>query len=111
MIFAIQRATLHYNSNKTFGLKGTGGFNGFCSTAEYYNLFDPNDNRRKMFLVGQQYENQIPDSAHLQYDRLGNLLIFDPVITSFKIQPPKTETAGARCAKWEFNKEEYVYYE
>ena len=107
--FWIQLATLHYNSNKTFGLKGTfgvGGFNGHCSTAEYYNLFNPNDNRRKMFLVGQQYENQIIDAAHLQYDRLGNLLFFDPVITSFKIQPPKTETAGARCAKWEFNKEE-----
>ena len=107
--FWIQLATLHYNSGKTFGLKGafgTGGFNGHCSTAEYYNLFNPNDNRRKMFLVGQQYENQIMDAAHLQYDRLGNLLFFDPVITSFKIQPPKTETAGARCAKWELNKEE-----
>ena len=59
-----------------------------------------------MFLVGQQYENQIMDAAHLQYDQLGNLLSFDPVITSFKILPPKTEVAGARCAKWEFNKPE-----
>jgi hypothetical protein len=107
--FWIQLASLHYNSNKTFGLKGTfgvGGFNGHCTTAEYYNLFNPNDNRRKMFIVGQQYENQIVDAAHLQYDRLGNPLFFDPVITSFKIQPPKIETAGARCGKWEFNKEE-----
>jgi hypothetical protein len=27
------------------------------------------------------------------------------VITTFIVQAPKTETAGARCAKWEFNKE------
>lgn len=107
--FWIQAATLHYNSNATFGIKGffgIGGVNGPCSTIEYYNLFDSNDMRRKMFLVGQQYVNQIPDSAHLQYDRLGNLLNFDPVITSFKIQPPKTEVSGARCVKWELNKEE-----
>src|SRR5687768_5162173 len=64
--FWIQLASLHYSSHKTFGLKPFagifGGFNGHCSTAEYYNMFDPNDNRRKMFLVGQQYENQIVDA-------------------------------------------------
>ncbi len=32
-------------------------------------------------------------------------LIFDPVITSFVVQEPETEGAGARCAKWEFNKQ------
>jgi hypothetical protein len=52
-----------------------------------------------MFLVGQQYENQIADAAHLQYDRLE--ICFDPVITSFKIQPPKTETAGAALCQME----------
>ena len=57
-----------------------------------------------MFLVGQQYVDQIEDADHLQYDSQGNPLIFDPVITSFHLQMPKTETAGARCAKWEFNK-------
>ena len=102
--FLIQGFSLHYDSYKTFGLE-SGGFNGFCSTAEYYELFDPNDVRRKMFLVGQQYENQIPDAAHMQYDTDGNPINFDPVITTFKIQPPKSRNAGARCAKWEFNKE------
>ena len=57
-----------------------------------------------MFLVGQQYVNQVPDPANLQYDNSGHLLSFDPVITSFRLQDPKIETAGARCAKWEFNK-------
>ncbi len=102
--FVIQGFTLHYNSAPTFSLE-SGGFNGFCSTAEYYDLFEPGDRRKKMFLVGQQYVNQVPDSANLQYDRSGHLLSFDPVITSFRIQDPKTETAGARCAKWEFNKD------
>ena len=97
--------TLHNNSGATFGLQ-LGGFNGLCSTAEYLTLFEDNDLRKKMFLVGQQYVDQIEDEDHLQYDNQNppNLLIFDPVISSFHIQPPKTETAGARCAKWEFNK-------
>ncbi len=99
-----QVLTLHYNSGETFGLKW-GGANGFCSTAEYLNLFNANDIRRKMFLVGQQYKDQIVNPVNLQYDRSGNLLIFDPVITAFTIQPPKTETAGARCVKWELDKE------
>jgi starch-binding outer membrane protein, SusD/RagB family len=103
--FWLQAATLHYNSNETFGFQfWPGGYNGFCSTAEYYKLFSPNDIRRKMFLVGQQYVNQIIDPANLQYDFAGHPLSFDPVITTFVIQDPKTETAGVRCAKWEFNK-------
>jgi len=104
--FWLQGATLHYNSNATFGLEA-GGFNGFCSTAEYYNLFDANDVRRKMFLVGQQYVNQIMDSAHMQYDTDVNLpLDFDPVITKFSNPGPESRMLGARCAKWEFNKED-----
>ena len=108
--FGIQAATLHYNSNLTFGLQ-TGGSNGFCSVQAYLDNFSPNDLRIKMFLTGQQYigETQyvdpVPDSANRQYDRSGNLLVFNPVITSFKVQEPETEGAGARCAKWEFNKQ------
>jgi hypothetical protein len=103
--FWVQAATLHYTSNRTFGLD-FGGFNGFCSTAEYYNIFSPNDVRRKMFLVGQQYVNQIMDSAHIQYDTDVNLpLIFDPVIKSFSNPGPVSRMSGARCAKWEYNKQ------
>ena len=101
--FIIQQLTLHPNSSATFGLE-SGGVNRYCSTAEYYNLFAPADARRKMFLVGQQYINQVPDPANVQFDNSGYPLSFDPVITSFKLQDPKRETAGARCAKWEFNK-------
>jgi starch-binding outer membrane protein, SusD/RagB family len=108
-LFWLQVLTLHYNSGETFGLE-SGGANGFCSTAEFVNLFDELDLRRKMFLIGQQYRNstqyedQVPDAANMQTDSDGNPLAFDPVITTFVIQAPKIETAGARCAKWEFNK-------
>ena len=107
--FYIQVATLHYYSSNTFGLSG-GGVNGFCSTEEYYQIFNPNDYRRRMFLVGQQYlgsvqyADQVPNPANAQTDRLGNPLNFDPVMNTFTIQQPKTESAGARCVKWELNK-------
>ena len=48
--------TLHYQLNGKYGLLSN-PWNGFCSTFEYYNQFDDADNRKKMFLVGQQYDN------------------------------------------------------
>ncbi len=66
--FGIQVATLHYNSNLTFGLD-VGGSNGFCSVQAYLNNFSPYDLRRKMFLTGQQYVGEtqyvdpVPDTA------------------------------------------------
>ena len=110
--FGIQIATLHYNSNLTFGLD-VGGTNGFCSVQAYLNNFSPNDYRRKMFLTGQQYMGEtqyvdpVTDSAmvYTYFPPVIVPLVFDPVIDSFKVQEPKTEGAGARCAKWEFNKQ------
>ena len=41
----------------------------------------------------------------MQYESDRNIpLSFDPVITTFSIPVPKDRVAGARCAKWEFNK-------
>jgi hypothetical protein len=103
-VFLLQLMTLHYFSNLTFGLQ-SGGANGYCSTAEYLAYFSTNDERLRMFLVGQQYENNIRDSAHMQYTRSGYPLSFDPSLPTFKLQDPIIETGGARCAKWEFNRE------
>ncbi len=112
--FYIQGATLHYNSYLTFGLEGTIGLtNGFCSTQAYLDNFSPNDYRRKMFLTGPQYVGEtqyidtVPDPAIMVYTVGPPVipLIFDPVIASFVVQEPATEGAGARCAKWEFNKQ------
>jgi hypothetical protein len=109
--FWLQVGTLHYESGGTFGLSG-GGANGFCSPAAIYNLFDSNDVRRKMWLVGQQYYGQTQyvyetlDSDHLQYDHQVNLpLSFNPEINVFSSADPAFRMAGVRCAKWEFNKE------
>ena len=58
-----------------------------------------------MFIVGQQYINQIPDAAHMQRTDDGLPLSFNPAILQFDIQDPSQwEIAGARCHKWEFEK-------
>jgi hypothetical protein len=62
-----------------------------------------------MFLVGQQYIDGIKDSAHMQYDGNVNIpLNFNPDIKTFSIPLPEAAVAGARCAKWEFNKHSFV---
>ncbi|MGC3945438.1 MAG: RagB/SusD family nutrient uptake outer membrane protein [Chryseolinea sp.] len=103
--FVLQGFTLHYKSIETFGLDDS-GVNGYCSTAEYVNLFDDADKRKQMFLIGQQYAGQIKDEAHRQFDSSNPPvpLSFNPVITSFHLSAPEAEIAGARCVKWEINK-------
>jgi hypothetical protein len=49
--------TLHYQHNLKYSLSGS-PWNGFCSTADYYNTFSDQDRRKQMFLVGQQYDAQ-----------------------------------------------------
>lgn len=101
--FMLQAFTLHYNSAATFGLQ-YGGFNGPCSTSEYLSIFDDLDLRKQMFLIGQQYVGQIEDAEHMQYADYPLVpLSFDPVITTFRLDPPDAQVKGARCAKWEFN--------
>ena len=52
----MQLRTLHYSHKGVYGL-GETPWNGFCSNADFYNKFnDPNDKRKQMFLVGQQYD-------------------------------------------------------
>ena len=87
--FWIQAATLHYDSWRTFGLDG-GGANGHCTTKEYLDIFDSNDVRKRMFLVGQQYLNQtqyvyqVGGPGDIQFETdLGVPLNFDPEITVF----------------------------
>lgn len=99
--FGLQMATLHYQSNETFGITA-GPWNGFCSTADYYNQFDSTDKRKQMFLVGQQYD----PAGKPQIDKQVNLpLIFDPAVTTISSTAPLFRMAGARCAKYEFTKD------
>jgi hypothetical protein len=89
--------TLHYQSNVTFGLTGS-PWNGFCSTADVINKFDPADARKAQFLIGQQYA---ADGITPLNDAQTNLpLIFDPNITALSDASGAFRLAGARNIKY-----------
>ncbi|GAC1426492.1 MAG: RagB/SusD family nutrient uptake outer membrane protein [Flavisolibacter sp.] len=99
--FGLQMATLHYQSNETFGILA-GPWNGFCSTADYYNQFDSVDKRKNMFLVGQQYDL----AGKPQIDKQVNLpLNFDPNVSTISSPAPLFRMAGVRCHKYEYTKD------
>src|SRR5690606_34359275 len=95
--FNIQLFTLHYQSNETFGL-GASPYNGFCTPAAFYNMFDAADTRRNMFLVGQQYDR----NGNPQLDKQVNLpLSFDPNVPVISSAEPSFRMAGARSVKYQ----------
>jgi SusD family. len=66
--------TLHYNQLNT----GWGSpWNGYATTAETYNAFDAADDRRGMWLIGQQQSFETKQNVN---DRAGNPLIFTALI-------------------------------
>ena len=69
-------------------------WNGFATIADVYNAFDPDDDRRDIFLVGQQinFDTGLPVK-----DRAGNPLIFTVSIAN---ERAAGEHEGARIAKW-----------
>jgi hypothetical protein len=79
---------LHYNQ-----LSPT-PWNGFATIAEVYNAFDPDDERREVFLVGQQINF---DNGEEVTDRAGNPLVFTVTIAN---ERAAGEHEGARIAKW-----------
>lgn len=69
-------------------------WNGFATIAETFNKFDPDDQRRQIFLEGRQFNliTGLPVN-----DRAGNPLVFDPNIPD----PTQAgEGAGVRIVKW-----------
>ena len=69
-------------------------WNGFATIAETYNAFDPQDQRREIFLEGRQFNLITGDPVN---DRAGNPLVFDPAIAD----PTQAgEGAGVRIVKW-----------
>ena len=79
---------LHYNQ-----LSPT-PWNGFATIAEVYNAFDANDQRRGIFLVGQQINF---DNGQNVNDRAGRPLVFTVDIGN---ETAAGEHEGARIAKW-----------
>ncbi len=88
--------TLHYQHNQTYNLTG-GPWNGFCATADFYNQFSDADNRKKMWLVGQQYDaagNPIKDA------QTGLLLKISPYVNELSNPSDTFRVAGARNVKY-----------
>jgi hypothetical protein len=92
-------------------------WNGFSTLAETYNAFDANDQRRQIFLIGQQYNLDrlaVGDTVPVN-DRSGNPLIFTAAIANAN---SASESEGARILKYppdpghvsENNGNDYVYF-
>lgn len=83
--------TLHYNQLST----GDGGpWNGFATTAEVYNQFPSSDERRGMWLQGQQKSFENGQNVN---DRQGNPLIFTATIPDLN---QANEAHGVRFNKF-----------
>lgn len=83
--------TLHYNQLST----GDGGpWNGFATTAEVYNSFPATDDRKGMWLVGQQKSFENGQNVN---DRQGNPLIFTATIPDLS---GANEAQGVRFNKF-----------
>jgi hypothetical protein len=83
--------TLHYNQLNT----GQGGpWNGFATIAETYNAFEATDDRRAMWLAGQQKSFETGQNVN---DRNGNPLIFTAAI---KDVDAASEGEGVRFNKF-----------
>ncbi|MFL5510004.1 MAG: RagB/SusD family nutrient uptake outer membrane protein, partial [Gemmatimonadaceae bacterium] len=81
---------LHYNQYS--GAEAP--WNGFSTLAETYAAFDPNDQRRLIFLAGPQVNLATGQPA---VDRQNNPLVFDPNIPDVTAA---AEGAGVRIDKW-----------
>ncbi|AKD02020.1 RagB/SusD family nutrient uptake outer membrane protein [Pontibacter korlensis] len=93
-----QMRTLHYAQGAVYGLN-TNPWNGYATRAEFYNLFSENDQRRNMWLVGPQLNNQgevitFTDAV----DNQNKQLIFTPQITSLE---RAFANEGVRSVKYE----------
>lgn len=89
-----QMETMHYNNDQNYGIPG-GGWNGYCTNAEFYSNFDTssvyvvkgnntyrtyNDARAGQFIIGQQYAEAAtypPNTNVLSYSTDANLKIKD----------------------------------
>ncbi|UBM57751.1 RagB/SusD family nutrient uptake outer membrane protein [Marinilongibacter aquaticus] len=93
-----QMRTLHYQNARTFDL-GVSPWNGFCTMADFYNSFDSTDERKAMWLVGQQYSSD----GEILLDANNNPLEFIADIPKDEMTSadPEYQIAGARSQKYQ----------
>lgn len=95
----MQMRTLHYLNQLTYNL-GNSPWNGYATLAEFYNSFEEKDQRKKMWIVGQQYT-----AAGQPILDDGRPLIFTPEIPAFEMPAgPVARAAGVRSQKYEIQK-------
>lgn len=93
--FDMQMRTLHYLNQLTYNL-GTAPWNGYAAVTEFYNSFDDKDVRKKMWIVGQQYD---ASGKALTDDNLP--MVFRPEVESFVFDAGANgRLAGARSQKY-----------
>jgi hypothetical protein len=81
----IQMRTLHYASNRTFGIPNS-PWNGFCTMSDFYNLYAANDLRKYQWAAGLQYEASgapLKDGTyHINFSPTLNTANYDQVVAS-----------------------------
>ncbi|RYY57225.1 MAG: RagB/SusD family nutrient uptake outer membrane protein [Chitinophagaceae bacterium] len=123
----IQTQTLHYDNEPNTGIRG-GGWNGYCSNAEFYSNFDTTsvyakrgqntyrtflDSRSGQYLVGQQFNERMSyppstnvlvasDNAALRLTdkQTGKLLSFYPNVKEVNNPTDTFRLAGVRSVKF-----------
>jgi hypothetical protein len=88
--------TLHFKQQTTYNT-AVSPWNGYCTLAEFYNTFAEEDVRKKMWLVGQQY-----DAAGKPLEDEGVPLAYVPDVPSLDLPPgPAGRVIGARGVKYQ----------
>ena len=100
--FRIHMRTLHYLSDKTFGMK-VGPWNGFAALESHYNSYATGDKRKEeWFMVGQQYDK---NNVKLFDETAGEDLVLTPNIPALVLGSGNTSAeirmSGARVKKYE----------
>ncbi|RDV17225.1 RagB/SusD family nutrient uptake outer membrane protein [Pontibacter diazotrophicus] len=89
--------TLHGDGTRAFNTQ-QGGWNGFAAVPSFYTSYDPEDARRNVWLVGQQYSS----SGEMLYntaEMAGIPLVYTVEINSLE---QAKENEGARLAKYDY---------
>lgn len=97
--FFAQMAGMHYLHQFTYDL-GSAPWNGYCTSAEFYDTFSPTDVRREMWLTGQIYSSS---GEALKDDGVPAILTKE--VPAFKMDAgPVGRLAGYRSVKYEVEK-------
>lgn len=95
----IQMRTLHYLSQLTYNL-GSSPWNGYATVTEFYNSFNDQDVRKRMWIVGQQF-----DAAGKPLQDDGVPMVFTPEIPSFVLAAGAAgRLAGVRSQKYQIQR-------